>query len=152
MGTTLVMPPELALHTPAWLPNTAVPPVCRSPVAVLAARLFALAGIPSWIVSGVAPPSAQSCPRIVTPSRQRAARTNTRFARPFPAARAAMQKGMHGAVAMHAVSPLSWRSCPHLGTSHTAASSSRHVPLEMQSCVGIVVCAPVVPSVAVRLS
>jgi hypothetical protein len=51
-----------------------------------------------------------------------------------------MQNGMHGAELTQASSPrLAEKSCPHLGTSHTTASSSRHVPRAMQSVVGRVV-------------
>jgi hypothetical protein len=39
-----------------------------------------------------------------------------------------MQNGMHGAELAHASSPLfAETSCPHRGTSHTAASSSLFV-------------------------
>ena len=117
-------------------PYMAVPPVCRSPPCVLAAVLvIPVRGMPSWIDEGDDPLSVQSCPRIVAPSRQRPARTNARLVRPLPALRAAMQNGMHGAVGMHASSAFRAVSCPHRGTSQTVASSSRHVPLEMQSCV-----------------
>ena len=92
-------------------------------------------GMPSCTESGPPPSSAQSWPRMVAPSRHRAARTKARLVRPLPADRAAMQNGMHGAVGRHAVSALSATSCPHLGISHTVASSSRHVPREMQSWV-----------------
>jgi hypothetical protein len=116
-------------------PYTAVPPVCSRPLRVLSARVaMPVRGRPSCTEFG--PPasaSVQSCPRIVAPSRHRPARTSARLPRPLPAERAAMQNGMHGAVGMHAVSAF----CPaaQRGISHTVASSSRHVPREMQSCV-----------------
>ncbi len=139
--TTLVTP-SAARHTrvtPGCTnPYTAVPPVCRRPRCVLPARATATpAGMPSCTDPGPSAPfsRAQSCPRIVAPSLHRAARTNTRFAPALPALLAAMQNGKHGATGRHAVSPLSEASCPHRGISHTVASSSRHVPREMQSCV-----------------
>ena len=139
----MLVTPMAALHTRvcSWPgctnPYMAVPSVCNRPVCVLLARVVVetpLPGIPSCTAP---PPSlrAQSCPRIVVPSLHRAARTNTRLTRPLPAVLAAMQNGTHGATGRHAISPLSALSCPHLGTSHTVASSSRHVPREMQSCV-----------------
>jgi hypothetical protein len=93
-------------------------------------------GIPSWIVSGVDDWIAQSWPRIVAPSLQRAARTNTRLTLPLPALLAAMQNGKHGADEMHAFSAFRALSCPHRGISQIVASSSLHVPLAMQSWVG----------------
>jgi hypothetical protein len=60
-----------------------------------------------------------------------------------------MQKGKHGASGRQAFSPFALCSCPQRGTTHTVASSSRHVPRAMQSCVvGSVVLAPPDPSVA----
>jgi hypothetical protein len=140
LGTVLVTP-AAGWHTRVspgcTKPYMAVPPVCRSPDSVLAARVTEpRAGMPSCTDAGPAEAdSAQSCPRIVTPSRQRPARTSTRLVWPLPALLAAMQNGKHGAVAMQAVSPLSAVSCPHRGISQTVASSSLQVPREMQSCV-----------------
>ncbi len=138
-STTLVTPRagrQMRESPGCTKPYTAVPPVCKRPACVLVARAeLTDRGMPSCTESGPAPASAQSCPRIVAPSRHRAARTKARFARPLPADRAAMQKGTHGATGMHAVSALSPASCPHRGISHTVASSSRQVPREMQSCV-----------------
>lgn len=139
MSTTLVTPmaARQTRDSPGCTnPYTAVPPVWSRPAMVLAARVDVTdRGMPSCTDAGPESASAQSCPRIVAPSRHRPARTKARFARPLPAALAAMQNGTHGAVGTHAVSALSGASCPHLGISHTVASSSRQVPREMQSCV-----------------
>jgi hypothetical protein len=51
-----------------------------------------------------------------------------------------MQNGKHGATGMHASGSLSPTSCPHLGTTQTVASTSRHVPREMQSVVAAPCC------------
>ena len=150
-GTMLVIPRALVQAcVVADTPNTAVPPVWSRPRWVVPALLAVpVRERPSCVVPGVDVWIAQSWPRIVAPSRHRAARTNTRLTLPLPARLAAMQKGKHGAVGMQAVSPFSALSCPHLGISQTVASSSRHVPLEMQSCVGSADAWPVVPSVTV---
>jgi len=127
----------LLLVTGCVNPYMAVPPVWSRPSCVLLARVTETVP-PPGIPSCTAPPPswmAQSWPRIVAPSRHPAARTNTRLPRPLPVLLAAMQNGTHGATGRHAVSLLSALSCPHLGISHTVASSSRHVPREMQSCV-----------------
>lgn len=148
LGSTLV---TRAFRTHAWLdekPNTSTPPVCSRLPFVRAARLERSSdGIPSCTLSGVDDCSAQSWPSTVTPDRQRADRTSTRLAPAEPAARAAMQNGKHGAVGMHAMPPaFRFASWPHRGISQTVASSSRHVPREMQSRVGSVVRSPLVPS------
>jgi hypothetical protein len=92
---------------------------------------------------------AQSRPVSISPSRHRAAFASIRLSRPLPAERAAMQKGKQGASGRHAFSPLTICSFPQRGTTHTVATTSRHVPLAMQSCVvGSVVLAPLDPSVA----
>jgi hypothetical protein len=141
LGTVLVTPRAgwQTRVSPGWTkPYTAVElSVCSRPVRVLPATVAVPPrGMPSWIEFELEPDRAQSCPRIVTPSRQRPARTSTRFVRPLPALLAAMQKGKHGAVWMQAVSPFSGRSCPQRGTSQMVASSSLHVPREMQSWLG----------------
>ena len=89
--------------------------------------------------------SAQSWPISISPSRHRPARARNRLSRPLPAARAAMQKGKHAAAGTHPSPPPSAQR----GTTHTVASTSRHVPRAMQSCVvGSVVRSPLDPSVA----
>jgi hypothetical protein len=89
--------------------------------------------------------SAQSWPMSMSPSRHRPARARNRLSRPLPAARAAMQNGKHAASGTHPRPPGS----AHRGTTHTVASTSRHVPRAMQSCVvGSAVRSPPDPSVA----
>jgi hypothetical protein len=93
---------------------------------------------------GVVVASAQSWAMSISPSRHRPARARNRLSRPLPAARAAMQNGKHGASGTHPSPPST-----HRGTTQTVASTSRHVPRAMQSCVvGSAVRAPLEPSVA----
>jgi len=86
-----------------------------------------------WTRSGRVAASPQSRASRVRPDRQRRAPASTRLSPALPLALAAMQKGKHAAVGMHALGSRRLASCPHRGTTHTVASTSRHVPREMQS-------------------
>ena len=148
--TTLVTR-DARLHTGSLAkPYTPTPPTCSSPPAPVAVRLmtFEFTGAPGCTVAADPDSRAQSCPRIVVPSRHLRALERTRLSLPPPAVLAAMQKGMHGATSRQAVSAFLFTSWPHLGTSQTAASSSLHVPLAMQSWVGSVVLSPDDPRLA----
>lgn len=138
-------------------PNTATPLVCSRLDAVAAARLTLNTddGTPACTVPAEPASSAQSCCRMVVPSRHLRAPVSTRFSLPLPATRAAMQKGMHVAVLRQASSLFPEpppTSCPHRGISHTTASSSLQVPLAMQSAVGSVVLSEAEPRLAVAVS
>ena len=139
-------------------PNTATPLVCSrsDEVAVALLTLNTEEGPPACTVPADPASSAQSCFRMVMPSLHRRAPVSTRFSRPLPAMRAAMQNGMHVAVLRQASSLFPEEpaptSCPHRGISHTAASSSRQVPRAMQSAVGSVVLSDAEPRLAAAVS
>ena len=147
MSTTLVTR-GARLHSCATLLNeyTPVLPVCMIALPLPSVLLTAPARpIPACTVPGSDPAIAQSCPRMVRPSRHRLVPASIRLSRPLPAARDAMQNGKHAEDSVHPAPLFRFWSCPHRGTTHTVASISRHVPRAMQSLVGSVLAPPPVP-------